>query len=277
MDVTTTVDRYFHAWNQPDPQDRSHAVALAWAEDASYTDPNGTFNGQAAIADMIGAVQTAYRGVTFSRTSVIDTNPGDQLIRFSWAMRTPDGTPLLGGVDFGELADDGRIRRIVGFLGEAALNIEADAQDVIEASRTISAPREVVWPLLADHDAYGQIAPNLTGVQVVSGQGVGMVRQCANLQGQTWQETCTDWQEGSRYSFQIDTSTYPYPVAALSGTWAVDDHDTGSRITMRFHLQAADTPASRQFVRMLKSTSHPMLEAILDHWQQQAEAQTRAA
>jgi hypothetical protein len=46
--------------------------------------------------------------------------------------------------------------------------------------------------------------------------------------------------------------------------------------TMRFRVEPTDHPASRQFVRMLKSTFGPTLESILDAWQEEAEATSTA-
>jgi hypothetical protein len=41
----------------------------------------------------------------------------DGLLRFGWRMLGPDGAVALGGMDFGELDADGRLKRIVGFFG----------------------------------------------------------------------------------------------------------------------------------------------------------------
>jgi hypothetical protein len=38
-------------------------------------------------------------------------------LRITWALVGEDGTPVEEGVDFGELAQDGRLRKIVSFLG----------------------------------------------------------------------------------------------------------------------------------------------------------------
>jgi hypothetical protein len=38
-------------------------------------------------------------------------------MRFAWILFRGDGTQWTQGMDFGELAADGRIRRIVGFFG----------------------------------------------------------------------------------------------------------------------------------------------------------------
>ena len=38
--------------------------------------------------------------------------------RYAWELVGPDGTVALTGLDVGELAGDGRVRRISGFFGE---------------------------------------------------------------------------------------------------------------------------------------------------------------
>ena len=48
-------------------------------------------------------------------TSGIDAHHG--AIRFTWTLRAGDGKIVTEGIDFGELADDGRLSRITGFFG----------------------------------------------------------------------------------------------------------------------------------------------------------------
>jgi hypothetical protein len=54
-------------------------------------------------------------GHRFRRVSGIDTHH-DQ-IRFAWDLVAPDGTIVVAGIDIGEMAEDGRLRRITGFFG----------------------------------------------------------------------------------------------------------------------------------------------------------------
>lgn len=46
----------------------------------------------------------------------VDTHHGH--LRFAWELVGPDGQVAVAGVDVGELAEDGRLRRIVGFFGD---------------------------------------------------------------------------------------------------------------------------------------------------------------
>jgi hypothetical protein len=65
---------------------------------------------------MITAVHEQFPGFQMRVTSGIDAH-NDQL-RFGWELLGADGTPVVAGIDAGELADDGRLRRITGFWGD---------------------------------------------------------------------------------------------------------------------------------------------------------------
>ena len=54
------------------------------------------------------------RGARTELRGNVDEHHG--LLRFAWSIAGPDG-PVMEGMEFGELAEDGRLRRIVGFFG----------------------------------------------------------------------------------------------------------------------------------------------------------------
>jgi SnoaL-like domain len=116
--ITRTVDTYFDMWNEPDADKRAEHIARAWAEDARYVDPLLEATGHEELGSMVAAVHAQYPGHRFSRVSRIDAHH-DQ-VRFAWELDAPDGTLTAAGIDVGELAPDGRLRRIAGFFDEAA-------------------------------------------------------------------------------------------------------------------------------------------------------------
>ena len=65
---------------------------------------------------MAGSLQSQFPGHHFVRTSKVDEHHGH--FRFAWDLVAPDGSVALGGVDVGELTDDGSIARITGFFGD---------------------------------------------------------------------------------------------------------------------------------------------------------------
>jgi hypothetical protein len=60
-------------------------------------------------------VLTTYPGGRIERTSAIDAHHG--WARFGWRMALADGTTLPEGIDFAEIGEDGKLRRVVGFFG----------------------------------------------------------------------------------------------------------------------------------------------------------------
>ena len=115
-DVTRTVDTYLAMWNETDPARRSQHIERAWVADGHYVDPLAEATGYAALGAMVSGVQTKFPGHRFRRTSGVDVHH-DQL-RFGWELAAPDGSVVVGGLDVGAMAPDGRLRRITGFFGE---------------------------------------------------------------------------------------------------------------------------------------------------------------
>ncbi len=100
-DLTATVDTYLSAFGEPDRGRRAGLIDAAWAVDGRLLDPPLTGEGHDAISDMADVLQQHFAGH-----------------RFAWELVAPDGTVALTGLDVGEVAEDGRLRRITGFFGE---------------------------------------------------------------------------------------------------------------------------------------------------------------
>ena len=114
MDTDEIVAAYGAAWNEPDDAKRTAMLEQSWADTGVYTDPTATANGRDALITHIGGFHAAMPGHTIDLISGVDTYNG--VFRFAWVMRK-GGELVIEGVDFGELAPDGRIQRIVGFFG----------------------------------------------------------------------------------------------------------------------------------------------------------------
>jgi hypothetical protein len=115
-DLTTTVDTYLAAWNETDPARRAQLIQRVWAADGRLIDPPLAAEGRTGISEMVSALHAQFPGHRFRRATGIDAHH-DQL-RFGWELVGPDGGVALAGLDVGELADDGQLRRITGFFGE---------------------------------------------------------------------------------------------------------------------------------------------------------------
>lgn len=109
------VAAYCEAWNAPTEGTRRALLEKSWTDDGAYTDPRSDLSGRDALLAHISRVQAARTGSRIVRTSDVDLHHG--LLRFAWKLVDPQGATLVEGIDFGELAADGRLRRIVGFFG----------------------------------------------------------------------------------------------------------------------------------------------------------------
>jgi ketosteroid isomerase-like protein len=110
----TAVTRYFAAWNAQDPAEREKAVAAAWTEDATYTDPLAEVSGHPGLTAVISGAQEQFPGFEFRLLGAVEGH--HDTARFTWELIAPDGSAPVQGFDVVTLADDGRIRTVVGFL-----------------------------------------------------------------------------------------------------------------------------------------------------------------
>ncbi|WP_329192125.1 MULTISPECIES: nuclear transport factor 2 family protein [unclassified Streptomyces] len=109
------VSRYFEAWNATDADGLAKAVAAAWSEEGTYTDPLADVRGHEAIAAVIRAAHEQFPGFEFKLTGEVDGN--HHIARFSWELvSTADGSAPVAGSDAITLAEDGRITSVLGFL-----------------------------------------------------------------------------------------------------------------------------------------------------------------
>ncbi|MXP64461.1 nuclear transport factor 2 family protein [Roseomonas sp. M0104] len=113
-DAQALATRYIAAWNETDPARRLALLAALWTEDATYRDPLMQGTGHEAIAALVAAVQARFPGHRFSLAGRAD-GYADRL-RFSWTLGPDSGEPLVAGTDFAQLAGDGRLHTVTGFL-----------------------------------------------------------------------------------------------------------------------------------------------------------------
>jgi hypothetical protein len=115
MDTSETVAAYCAAWNEPDEGRRTALLEASFSEEGRYQDPMGIAEGRAALVAHIGGFHAGFPGRVIDQASGVDALDGAGL-RWAWVMRHGDQIEL-EGMDFAELAPDGRIQRIAGFFG----------------------------------------------------------------------------------------------------------------------------------------------------------------
>ncbi|MFA7759206.1 nuclear transport factor 2 family protein [Streptomyces sp. NRRL B-2790] len=112
---TAAVTRYFDAWNATDADALAKAVAAAWSEEGTYTDPLADVRGHEQIAAVIRGAHEQFPGFEFRLAGDVDGN--HHIARFGWELvSVADGSAPVAGSDVLTLAEDGRITSVLGFL-----------------------------------------------------------------------------------------------------------------------------------------------------------------
>ncbi|MFJ3089703.1 MULTISPECIES: nuclear transport factor 2 family protein [unclassified Streptomyces] len=107
------AQRYFAAWNAG-PDELEKAVAAAFTEDATYTDPLADVRGHEQLTAAIAGARQQFPGFVFRPLGAVDGHHA--LVRFGWELVAPDGSAPVAGFDVASLAEDGRITSVSGFL-----------------------------------------------------------------------------------------------------------------------------------------------------------------
>ncbi|MFD7528183.1 MULTISPECIES: nuclear transport factor 2 family protein [unclassified Streptomyces] len=109
------VQRYFAAWNAATDEELAKAVAAAFTEGATYTDPLADVRGHEELAATIDGAHQQFPGFEFRLAGTPDGH--HDIVRFGWELvSTADGSAPVAGFDVVALADDGRITSVSGFL-----------------------------------------------------------------------------------------------------------------------------------------------------------------
>jgi hypothetical protein len=114
-EVADIVETYIASWNETDPSRRRALIGQTWSDDAQYLDPLMSGAGPDGIDAMIAAAQQGFPGHRFELTFGPDAH--NDRVRFAWRLvGEGGGRAVAAGVDFGTLAEDGRLRAVTGFL-----------------------------------------------------------------------------------------------------------------------------------------------------------------
>ncbi|MER0483907.1 nuclear transport factor 2 family protein [Streptomyces sp. Edi2] len=109
------VARYFEAWNATGEGERGKAVAAAFGEDATYTDPLADVAGHEGLVAVIAGAHVQFPGFVFRQLGGVDGH--HDIARFGWELvSVADGSAPVAGFDVVRLGEDGRIRSVCGFL-----------------------------------------------------------------------------------------------------------------------------------------------------------------
>ena len=149
-----------------------------------------------------------------------------------------------------------------------------DRKLIATVKREVDAPVAKVWSVMTDHPGYADVANNLSKVEVLSGEGLGMVRQCYGPKGESWRETCDLYEEGKLFGFNVHTEAdgYPYPMSDLRGRWSVDKKGSGAAFTIDIEAKPKGNLIARMlFVVAAKRQFKGVLVDLADAWARKME------
>lgn len=113
MTIQTTIEGYLNAWNEPDAAARLTLLETIWSDDGVYTDPIAHAENRAELNAVIGRFHEMNPGAKFALKDEITAHGVH--VRFYWTLHFANDISI-PGMDYGELAADGRLSKIVGFF-----------------------------------------------------------------------------------------------------------------------------------------------------------------
>jgi uncharacterized protein YndB with AHSA1/START domain len=149
----------------------------------------------------------------------------------------------------------------------------------ITAHRLFDAPTDDVWEVVTDPDLYAAVAPNLSSVVVLEGEGEGMVRRCVDTGGETWTESCYYWEPGRGFAVAVDTETSDFHrpwFSRFDGRWELTERDDGVLVTVRFEFDTRYGPLGTLLGWYFRYRAAPLVEAVFDGWSAEIEARRPA-
>jgi len=110
--VEDVVRVYGSAWNEEDAEKRLCALDQSMIDTATYVDPTIDTANLPDLADAIGDFQLSAPKASIAQLSGLDVRSGE--LRFAWDFQN-DGVSAITGLDYMEIASDGRIASIRGY------------------------------------------------------------------------------------------------------------------------------------------------------------------
>lgn len=147
-------------------------------------------------------------------------------------------------------------------------------QKELKRSIVVQAGQAEVWKVISDVGNYKEAATGLDHTEVLSGEGVGMVRSCATGK-RSWTESCTAWEEGKEYTFQVHTEAegYPFPLDFLQGTWSLDAlGPEETRITAVFRFRFKRRIHNLLLYPMMRPKARKDMRTFLENWKKMSES-----
>lgn len=156
------------------------------------------------------------------------------------------------------------------YQGKSELKVSSNGRTLhFRLSLPIDAPTQNAWRVMTDHEAYADVADNLTRVEVVQGDAKGMRRRCYGTEGEVWTEDAHVWEDGKRYGFTVNTDApdYPYPLECLAAVWSVKpDGANRSVVSMAFDVTPQASLKGAVFMFLSTAMFPKVIDRLLGRW-----------
>jgi len=143
------------------------------------------------------------------------------------------------------------------------------------SERVVVAPKDKVWDIIADIGNYHKVtAAGIDHVQIIEGEGLGLKRVCSDPRGNSWEETCTIWEPGKQFGFEVNTQKedYKLPFKSLSAIWKIDSISTNkTKITIDMSYEFKNPFLGGLFLNLGEKQAEIDSNYLLDNWQKMAE------
>ncbi|GLZ79728.1 isomerase [Actinorhabdospora filicis] len=113
VNAETVAANYIAVWNETDAGARRKLIEETWVAEGTYVDPMAELAGHDQIDAGIAGVQEAFAGLVFTLGPV---DAHHDVARFTWNLGLPGAEPIVIGFDVITIAEDGRIKNVLGFL-----------------------------------------------------------------------------------------------------------------------------------------------------------------
>ncbi|GJM04017.1 MAG: hypothetical protein DHS20C09_00080 [marine bacterium B5-7] len=85
----------------------------------------------------------------------------------------------------------------------------------LENDKRVKGDLETVWEVLTDIKCFTDAGPDILRVEVLSGEGLGMIRRVHHRTSGSWEEECIEWEPQSHFTMQVRGDNYLLPVTYL--------------------------------------------------------------
>lgn len=138
---------------------------------------------------------------------------------------------------------------------------------VFEMTRTVKAHIDLAWEVISDVAGLAEMAPHISKVEILAGQGVGLRRRVYDRRGEWWEEECIAWEDLKSYTMRVDTSHYPFAFSKMEFTWSLEERPKNILIRTRYDYTPKYGVIGELLLKMrFRQRFEQTSAALMEHW-----------